>query len=458
MKHLFAILAPALVLFALALPVQAQTPNDVYFVHCQIEDPTVYEGSPNFFLYCSADYLSEDARRDAHRDTPLDTPFYSYAWTAHGATADTDRLSRTDVRGPMFSVPDDVAQDTRYEYNVTVTTVNAEGTANVTVTVLDSASPPPYSLPLEPDEKIYQHFSMLSSQYITFYGDTLYGAFDIDVLMSESGFAGGQVGGAECARRLWYRPLSHNYYGDCVTPLKPLQYPDGIEVGLQLIGRPNIFYVSGSSPAYPMPGYMRVYVQMISQNNRTISEPARTLVLQHFRDHAKLAIDDKVYLFRDADHEKCQWWPERQAVGIVASASCWRIAENPFPGVSLQELTLYERPLYRRDVKLIAPVDLRYTATAKEAGELPEAVRLAQNYPNPFNPLTAIEYELSAPVRVRLEVFDAIGRSVGLLVDGMRPAGQHNARFKADGLPSGLYVYRLQAGQTTLTRKMLFAK
>ena len=57
-------------------------------------------------------------------------------------------------------------------------------------------------------------------------------------------------------------------------------------------------------------------------------------------------------------------------------------------------------------------------------------------------------------VRVRLEVFDAIGRSAGILVDGMRPAGMHTVRFDADCLPSGLYVYRSQPGGKTLTRKM----
>ena len=89
-----------------------------------------------------------------------------------------------------------------------------------------------------------------------------------------------------------------------------------------------------------------------------------------------------------------------------------------------------------------------------ESIELPETTQLQQNYPNPFNPSTAIEWDLFAPMRVRLEVFDAIGRSVGVLVDGMRPAGTNTFRFDADGLPSGLYVYRLQAGQATLTRKM----
>ena len=90
--------------------------------------------------------------------------------------------------------------------------------------------------------------------------------------------------------------------------------------------------------------------------------------------------------------------------------------------------------------------------------EQPKTVALRQNYPNPFNPSTAIEWDLFAPMRVRLEVFDAIGRSVGVLVDGMRPAGTNTFRFDADGLPSGLYVYRLQAGGETFTKKMTLTR
>ncbi len=86
--------------------------------------------------------------------------------------------------------------------------------------------------------------------------------------------------------------------------------------------------------------------------------------------------------------------------------------------------------------------------------ELPDQVSLSQNYPNPFNPSTAIEYALSASAHVRLEVFDATGRRVETLADGMRPAGRHNVRFDAGGLPSGLYLYRLQAGGETIARNM----
>ena len=94
------------------------------------------------------------------------------------------------------------------------------------------------------------------------------------------------------------------------------------------------------------------------------------------------------------------------------------------------------------------------TPVSIESGELPETMRLAQNYPNPFNPSTAIRYELPAAEHVRLDVFDVSGRNVKVLVDGTRPAGTHTARFDAGGLPSGLYVYRLQAGGNTIVKTM----
>ena len=105
-------------------------------------------------------------------------------------------------------------------------------------------------------------------------------------------------------------------------------------------------------------------------------------------------------------------------------------------------------------VDVIISEDENVTSIESPEEELPDAFALGQNYPNPFNPSTAIEYELPAPQHVRLEVFDATGRSVGVLVDGIRPAGTHTVRFDADNLPSGLYVYRLQANGETLTRKM----
>ena len=89
---------------------------------------------------------------------------------------------------------------------------------------------------------------------------------------------------------------------------------------------------------------------------------------------------------------------------------------------------------------------------------LPGAIRLGPNYPNPFNPQTTIRYALPAASPVRLAVFDVLGREVDRLVDEVMPAGVYDVVFEARDLPSGVYFYRLEAGATTQTGKMLLIK
>ncbi len=103
--------------------------------------------------------------------------------------------------------------------------------------------------------------------------------------------------------------------------------------------------------------------------------------------------------------------------------------------------------------------DASMVATNTEADEpIPTAFVLEQNYPNPFNPETVIRYHMAEAGPVRLDVLDLLGRTVAVLVDDVRNAGTHAATFDARHLPSGLYLYRLQAGSTVLARRMVLAK
>ena len=104
------------------------------------------------------------------------------------------------------------------------------------------------------------------------------------------------------------------------------------------------------------------------------------------------------------------------------------------------------------------PFDAVFTGVEEDAEDVPEAFRLDQNYPNPFNPATTIRYAVPAPGPVRLDVLDVLGRRVAVLVDGVVPAGTHTVSFEAGRLPSGFYLYRLQAGGRVQTRSMVLVR
>ncbi len=92
-------------------------------------------------------------------------------------------------------------------------------------------------------------------------------------------------------------------------------------------------------------------------------------------------------------------------------------------------------------------------------GLVPVVLELQQNYPNPFNPVTTINYQVPQLSRVRLEVFDLMGRKVATLVNsGQQQPGRYVVRFDASQLASGTYIYRLTAGSTSLTKKLTLIK
>jgi len=89
---------------------------------------------------------------------------------------------------------------------------------------------------------------------------------------------------------------------------------------------------------------------------------------------------------------------------------------------------------------------------------LPVGFSLEQNYPNPFNPATVISYQLSSVTHVTLKVYDVLGRQVAIPVDQNQEAGAYIVRFNGTNLPSGVYFYRLSAGNQLITKKMLLLK
>ncbi len=100
--------------------------------------------------------------------------------------------------------------------------------------------------------------------------------------------------------------------------------------------------------------------------------------------------------------------------------------------------------------------------TSIEEIDMVDGISLSQNYPNPFNPETVIRFTIGtqdlASLRIRFAVYDLLGREIAVLADGFYPAGTHSVRFDASTLPSGMYLYRLEAAGTILVRRMILLK
>jgi hypothetical protein len=110
---------------------------------------------------------------------------------------------------------------------------------------------------------------------------------------------------------------------------------------------------------------------------------------------------------------------------------------------------------YWRDTLVVQVTD---PTDIVEQNDMPKSYDLKQNYPNPFNPTATIEYALPQAGYAALRVYNVLGEVVASLVDGTQAAGTFKTEWDASGLPSGVYFYRLTAGEYVQTRKMVLMK
>lgn len=102
--------------------------------------------------------------------------------------------------------------------------------------------------------------------------------------------------------------------------------------------------------------------------------------------------------------------------------------------------------------------DMIYFADTPNDETIIKSYKLYQNYPNPFNPSTTIEFELRERSFVKILIYDALGKLVKILSEEDMPAGKHKLKFDAQNLSSGVYYYRLNAGDFAITKKMILVK
>jgi hypothetical protein len=98
------------------------------------------------------------------------------------------------------------------------------------------------------------------------------------------------------------------------------------------------------------------------------------------------------------------------------------------------------------------------TAITKEENNIPREYILSRNFPNPFNPSTTIKYSIPQDGMVNLAVYNSLGQKIAGLVNQYMQAGNYEVKFNASSYPSGIYFYRLEAGNFTFVKKMILMK
>ncbi len=149
---------------------------------------------------------------------------------------------------------------------------------------------------------------------------------------------------------------------------------------------------------------------------------------------------------------------EWQAIGFVAGKGTCSEASKYF-------FTDSNIPKGKYTYRLVQ-IDLDGTTEYSKEIEVevgtPDNFSLEQNYPNPFNPVTTIKYSLPQTMNVTIKVFDILGKEVAALVNAKKDAGKYEVEFSAKGgalnLTSGIYFYRIEAGEFVVTKKMTLLK
>jgi uncharacterized protein (TIGR02145 family) len=143
----------------------------------------------------------------------------------------------------------------------------------------------------------------------------------------------------------------------------------------------------------------------------------------------------------------------------------WSSSDDGLGGAWINEMDYNYSDVYRHNIGKKNGVSVRCLKDAvtgvngpANKKQIPDKIELYQNYPNPFNPTTTIRYEIPKLSIVNLKIFDVMGREVATLVNEHKPAGSYSVQWNASNLPSGIYLYRLQAGLYSETMKLVLLK
>lgn len=148
------------------------------------------------------------------------------------------------------------------------------------------------------------------------------------------------------------------------------------------------------------------------------------------------------------EYDNKSYRADLSGIGNRTIKLCLNVANNFAADYSLSNIYSFNQKLAKSNTSNLSWNDAK---TVKEFS-------LEQNYPNPFNPNTKIKYQLPKDGFVTLKVYDILGNEVATLVNEEKIAGKYEANFNASSLASGVYIYKIQAGDFVNSKKMILLK
>ena len=162
----------------------------------------------------------------------------------------------------------------------------------------------------------------------------------------------------------------------------------------------------------------------------------------------------------------------KKQIRYTKAATSWKIQDNPFVHFGIGQATSIDSVVFRwpmgtvqvltdPEINQYHKIEESSTGVEKQKSFVPERTTLRQNYPNPFNPETTITYELSQGTNVLLEIYTLLGEKVTVLVKKHHGVGRYEVTWDGKNdynqpMPSGMYIYRIQARDFIQTKKMIF--
>ncbi|MGA9405683.1 MAG: T9SS type A sorting domain-containing protein, partial [Bacteroidota bacterium] len=218
--------------------------------------------------------------------------------------------------------------------------------------------------------------------------------------------------------------------------------------------RDTILYIKNKTVTFQgHPLTLVIYVTTTKLPDTSITVPAGTYLTTPFRDTLFVNLPKSVPPLGHIE------------VPLFQLVYTWYISKGHWLVEELQPSTYYplnNDPLYNvATTQLPGFVRLLETASITSVpgnSTTPHEFTLEQNFPNPFNPTTDLRFTIADLRFVTLKVFDVLGQEVATLVNGELPAGAYDVAFDARSLSSGVYFYRLTAGNLVQTKKMILEK